>query len=373
MIKGKSLPVGTLFIVLVIMLALLGVGYALWSDTLVIDGTVHTGEVDMAFSPCETNDPGEGDDPGYWKHVASCECGQSDGSLDDQYDNGFDQMDITIEGGYPSYSCEVSYDMSNIGTVPVHLYSVLADYDPGALDVVQSCVDGQEGIVEPGYQLHPGEHVYCNMVLHVRQEAPENETLYLHKEYFWGQYNEAPPPMVEPGTPTWTKAASVRYKGANTGGEFYLGPMTSVSATPRVEAEYSDFATVAQKTYQINFAHDVGENAISASITSPDASLDSDFDVLGAPGCASTDWNAMEIVVRDSRSDSGAALENVVLDSFGLGDFATVDKLGTPGYQNWTVTGFDFSQSFTVTADLVVDGYTGNEAIKTEFNVGCLP
>ena len=34
MFKGKSLPIGTLFIVLVIMLALLGVGYALWSETL---------------------------------------------------------------------------------------------------------------------------------------------------------------------------------------------------------------------------------------------------------------------------------------------------------------------------------------------------
>jgi hypothetical protein len=36
------------------------------------------------------------------------------------------------------------------------------------------------------------------------------------------------------------------------------------------------------------------------------------------------------------------------------------------------VTGFDFSQSFQVTADLVVDGYNGNESIKVEFNVGCL-
>ena len=50
MFKGKSLPVGTLFIVLVIMLALLGVGYALWSETLTISGTVSTGEVDVEFS-----------------------------------------------------------------------------------------------------------------------------------------------------------------------------------------------------------------------------------------------------------------------------------------------------------------------------------
>ena len=42
MFKGKSLPIGTLVIVLVIMLALLGVGYALWSETY-FTGTVQTG------------------------------------------------------------------------------------------------------------------------------------------------------------------------------------------------------------------------------------------------------------------------------------------------------------------------------------------
>ncbi len=46
----KKLPVGTMFLVLVIALAFLGVGYALWSETLTISGTVTTGEVDVEFS-----------------------------------------------------------------------------------------------------------------------------------------------------------------------------------------------------------------------------------------------------------------------------------------------------------------------------------
>lgn len=183
---------------------------------------------------------------------------------------------------------------------------------------------------------------------------------------------QSPGPTVTPGAPTWTKAAGVRYRGYNTGKEIFLGPMLPPSALPRAEAEYNEFLTVAQKTYQINFAFDQGQNAISTSISSPDANLTFDFDVSGAPGCPSANWDAMEILVRDSRTDSGAALQNVMLDSFDLGDFGTVDKTGTPGWQNWTVTGFDFSQSFTVNADLVVDGYDGSESIKVEFNVGCL-
>lgn len=177
---------------------------------------------------------------------------------------------------------------------------------------------------------------------------------------------------MTPGAPTWTKAAGVRYKGWNTGKEIFLGPMTSGSATPRVEAEFNEFGTVGQKIYQITFAFDQGENAISTSITNPNANLTFDFDVSGALGCSSADWDAMEILVRDSRTDSGAALQNVTLGSFDLGNFGTVEKAGTPNWQNWTVTNFDFSQSFLVTADLVVDGYNGNESIKVEFNVGCL-
>jgi hypothetical protein len=180
-------------------------------------------------------------------------------------------------------------------------------------------------------------------------------------------------PTVTPGPPAWTRGAGVRYKGYNPGKEIFLGPMTSGSATPRVETEYNEFMTVVQKTYQITFDFDKDANAISTLITSPDASLTFDFDDPDSdPGCPAIDWDAMEILVRDSRTDSGAALENVTLDSFDLGNFATVEKGGTPGWQNWTVTGFDFSQSFTVTADLVVDGYIGSEAIKVEFNVGCL-
>ncbi len=52
--KKKALPVGTMFLVLVIALAFLGVGYAFWSETLTISGTVETGEVDVEFS---TYDP----------------------------------------------------------------------------------------------------------------------------------------------------------------------------------------------------------------------------------------------------------------------------------------------------------------------------
>jgi hypothetical protein len=43
------------------------------------------------------------------------------------------------------------------------------------------------------------------------------------------------------------------------------------------------------------------------------------------------------------------------------------------GWQHWTVTGFDFSQSFTVTADLAVVNLNAKEAIKVHIRLGCTP
>src|SRR3989304_5319431 len=60
---SRSLPIGTLFMVLVIALASLGVGYGLWSRTLLIRGVVNTGDVSSVFRGAFTDDDGKVDDP----------------------------------------------------------------------------------------------------------------------------------------------------------------------------------------------------------------------------------------------------------------------------------------------------------------------
>ena len=56
-----------------------------------------------------------------------------------------------------------------------------------------------------------------------------------------------------------------------------------------------------------------------------------------------------------------------MLNGFSLGNF------GGEGWINWTVSKFDFSQSFTVSGDMVVQGWTGSETNKLQLIVGCLP
>lgn len=171
----RTLPFGLLTIAVVLALALMGVAYALWSETLEIDGTVHTGEVNVAFQNASDND--NGIDPNYDKDVADCEVALGA--------NG-DSMTITITNGYPSYTCTVTYEFFNDGTIPVILNTVTEESDP-ELTITQT------GPSE-GFQLDAGEHVTATIAIHVEQEAEELSDYSFSKSFWWVQWNEYPQP-----------------------------------------------------------------------------------------------------------------------------------------------------------------------------------
>ena len=135
----------------------------------------------------------------------------------------------------------------------------------------------------------------------------------------------------------------------------------------------ASFATVGAKTYQIAVDFDAVTNELTASIATPAKTVTYDLDVDDGGGCPVANWDVLKLLVRDSRSDSGVALRNVVLEGNALGDFGTVDVAGQPGGQYWGVFGIDLGQGFSLTADMDVDGFKGNERMKVEFTAGCTP
>jgi hypothetical protein len=183
MFGKKSLPIGVMVMILIVALGSLGVVYGLWSESLFVSGTVATGQVDVAFSPCTTNDTGI--DPGYDKDVADCLCELTGPDKDSTCDTGPDKMTISIIDGYPSYTCEVKYDIENVGTVPVMLQEILFAADP-TLTVTQDCVD-------KGYQLDPSCPIDCKITIHVEQWADEHSHYGFSKSYKWVQWNEYVP------------------------------------------------------------------------------------------------------------------------------------------------------------------------------------
>jgi hypothetical protein len=182
MFSRKSLPVGALFMVLVIMLALLGVGYALWSDWLFIDGTVETGTVDAELSfhdNIQENDHG--------KDVGTCSA-----SLSDQNQDGEDELHISVTNGYPSYECWVEFDVHSVGSVPIHIYQPeIVDAPP-----VEEVTVGIDGCYGDDHQLHFGEEAFCTIYIHVEQGAIQNHTYTFSAEVETRQFNEPRPSDV---------------------------------------------------------------------------------------------------------------------------------------------------------------------------------
>ncbi len=128
--------IGILAIVLIFALGSLGVGYAMWSDTLTITGDVNTGSVQVAFTSQYDNDIND-DDPmeeGIWTVPGYPTVPTWDGdrygkdvaSTTSTFVQGGEghTARIIITNGYPSYWGSTIWDISNIGSVPVKLWSV---------------------------------------------------------------------------------------------------------------------------------------------------------------------------------------------------------------------------------------------------------
>ena len=162
--------IGVICLALVLALGSMGVGYALWSDSLYLEGTINTGEVDTEIISIASDDVGI--DPGYDKHVATTEVAIIDSKT----------ATITVTNGYPSYSNWVHFTTAILGTVPVRLQ---------AINIVNpnQCitVDAWNGI---GEQRHPGDFADNTLRFHIEQCSEQGGEYTFTVEFFYVQYNE---------------------------------------------------------------------------------------------------------------------------------------------------------------------------------------
>jgi predicted ribosomally synthesized peptide with SipW-like signal peptide len=188
--------------VLVIALALLGVGYALWSETLTIEGTVQTGEVDVAFSVHEHEECVDVNgvltcpEPDLKAAAANCEVVFSGGDTDPNGDNGPNLLEVTITGMYPSWHCMVEFDVTSTGNVPVHVWLP----EPVG-DIPDWVATNFEDCYTDGEQLHQGESTgFCTMDIHFTNQnaPPENsEPITFGWTILATQWNEDPAPPAD--------------------------------------------------------------------------------------------------------------------------------------------------------------------------------
>jgi hypothetical protein len=188
--------------ILVIALALLGVGYSLWSETLTIQGSVQTGEVDVAFQDAavtecvEVNGVMTCPEPAEKAYAANCTL-LAEESVDDSVgDDGLDLLTVTVTGMYPSWHCKVNFKVANLGNVPVHVK--LPTLVEGQAYASWIKVD-YENCYTDGVQLHEGANLssQCTIDLHFTNEIAPAENagpLAFKWEILAHQWNEEPVP-----------------------------------------------------------------------------------------------------------------------------------------------------------------------------------
>lgn len=206
---------GILCLALVIALGSLGVGYALWSDSVTISGTVTTNTVSIGFTEFTCQEmhqelPWNDDNPFYQgeyegKDVASCVCDYDGGSYytDPATDlSGYKVGTVTVTNGYPCYWCFTTFVITNLGTTPV----IMQEWQPvdptGALtwdeDLQSLCDDTGAAILRfrtvnlVGSQLHQGDWDKAEIDVHIEQPAAMNASYSFDIVLTAVQWNESP-------------------------------------------------------------------------------------------------------------------------------------------------------------------------------------
>ena len=232
--------IGLVFLVLVAMLASLGVGYAMWSKTLTIDGTVSTGSVDAEFTAAYTDDDGVITDAAH-DGTDGADVGDPDasGKNVDRKDKDVGKSSaevgadgqtasVTVLNAYPCYFTTAFFGIHNNGTIPVKVQvweeHCSADhwvsFDSGATwefkaasewYVIVPCVlkhiifagpdeapaaDADHDLtvhltqIKIGTQIDPSDTVWMDVDIHVGQGADELATYTFDERVLLVQWNE---------------------------------------------------------------------------------------------------------------------------------------------------------------------------------------
>jgi hypothetical protein len=185
----KTAKIGAIFLISVLALAGIGVGYAAWTETINIQGTINTGSVDWHFI----------DYSGTWvyKNLTNDECVVSDTPLEgaDLYlvawsfaEEGDDDHHLVVEFSniFPCIDFEADATLEYTGTVPGKIYQLYwndfwpEDANETLLDdvtTIEITLIYPDGNTEElslsdlcGLQLHQGYKLQVVMTIHIPQD-----------------------------------------------------------------------------------------------------------------------------------------------------------------------------------------------------------
>lgn len=130
-----------LALVLVAAIALMGAGYAWWTDTLIASSTVNTGYLDVDFTSYGHEASSQ------WVKVANHYITQLENDGEDYPYGSRDKAVLVINDMYPGSSVTQTLTLTNVGTMPVNLSQMIITATGGNADTLAKMnitVDGTE-------------------------------------------------------------------------------------------------------------------------------------------------------------------------------------------------------------------------------------
>jgi len=181
-------------LVLLLALGAMGVGYAQWSDEVIVISTTHrSANFDDPFSWVVSNDDGvsdeaidpgdDGSDPSEPQAVGE-PCNRHDKDVASTTVELVDPFNIsvTLSNAYPCYYATIFYGLENLGSVPAKVASIEVDENaltPDVLEDIPELTVTVTGIYACQTEIDPGQEVTGDLEIHVEQDAMECHTYFI--------------------------------------------------------------------------------------------------------------------------------------------------------------------------------------------------
>lgn len=175
-----------------------------------------------------------------------------------------------------------------------------------------------------------------------------------------------------------TSQGSVRYKdlgATNNNPDIYLGVDGLGTASNRVQQTFYGTGGDWTATNYIEFIYDKANDSLITNVTNSRATpyqlVWNNFSTTRPnPTYA---LNYLQIGMKSGTTNGTVALENIMLDGVSVGSTSAVSSSDAT-YKNWNLSGYDFSNGFTLTANLVRTGtLLSNESSVVNVAFGQVP
>ena len=149
--------IGLLCLALVLALGTLGVGYAMWSDEVTIEGTVDTGTLRLGIIKAEVTLYQD-------KDVATAsltfegEIAPWCGTFPPEAEPfAYEKLVVALNNTFPCLTVDIEFYVGNVGTIPIHITGLNMTDPSGELTVVWENPPGSAGNAK-GYFYRTGGH-----------------------------------------------------------------------------------------------------------------------------------------------------------------------------------------------------------------------